>query len=84
MGVEIESERVNVLAYAHGVDLIDRTIDGIRGMFEDFQNAANTVGLLVNVNKTELMHVSENADRTEHTEINYINFRVCRYFKYLM
>ena len=43
-GVEFETEKVNILAYADDVDLIDRNLDGIKEVFTSFKETAHRMG----------------------------------------
>lgn len=83
----IFSKSVQLLAYADDIDIIGRNQRSVNDAFVQIEEAAGTMGLRINEEKTKYMISSKNEDRHHHlgqnATIGKYNFEVVKEFIYL-
>lgn len=79
----IFTKSCQLLAYADDVDIIGRNAEHVKQTFISLTNAASSVGLRVNVNKTKYMMVPKQDNFPDHVTIQNNRFNVVDNFKYL-
>jgi len=65
---------VQILAYADEIDILSRTILGLKEAFLNLEKSARNMGLVINQEKTVYMYIGE--DTTLHQDLavgNYVN-----------
>lgn len=65
LGININGERLNNLRFADDIVLISDNMEDIKKMTKDLREAAGTIGLKMNINKTKVMSNREDATPIE-------------------
>jgi sorting nexin-29 len=92
-GVSVSSENtslttiffktVQILAYADDIDLMARTINGLKEAFSDLEKSARNTGLVTNQEKTVYMHIGKDITLQQDLVIGNHTCKRVDNFKYL-
>ena len=72
----ILTKSIQLLGYADDIDIISRTQEELSSSFSNIRNAAETMGLVVNVEKTKYMRPGT-SNQLRHITVCSARFRAC-------